>query len=76
MTTWLPTINPQKCTGCGTCIAACPTHALTRVNDKAALTYPDQCIYCADCETLCPESAISVPFLIVRRPADPPCPTP
>lgn len=71
MTAWLPSINLQKCIGCGTCISACPTQALTRVNDKATLTAPDQCIYCADCETLCPEGAISVPFLIVRRPAVP-----
>ena len=25
----LPTIDPQRCTGCGWCVAVCPPHVLS-----------------------------------------------
>lgn len=63
---WLPIIDSNRCTGCGECIAQCPTEALERRNGKAALVHPHLCIYCADCETLCPVGAIQLPYLICK----------
>ena len=60
----LPTIDPELCSGCGDCVAACPTGALALVVDKAALVRPADCAYCGDCETLCPQGAIALPFEI------------
>ena len=61
---WLPTIDRVTCTGCGSCILACPVDALGMVDGKADLVKPEACTYCLACEGLCPVSAIQLPFLI------------
>jgi len=59
-----PEIDPEKCTGCGKCIAPCPTDALTIADSKQEdrrtlfLNYGD-CIFCGLCEPACPYQAIS-----------------
>lgn len=63
---WLPHINRDLCTGCGDCIAVCPTDALGWQDGKAVLTRPDMCTYCAICEDVCPAGAIELPFLIIK----------
>jgi ferredoxin len=64
---WLPRIDLDLCSGCGDCIAGCPTAALGWQDGKAALLQPDLCTYCTVCEDICPVSAIELPFLIVKR---------
>lgn len=59
-----PEIDAQKCTGCGKCVIACPTRALTIVDGSAEgrrsfrLSYGD-CIFCGLCGPVCPHQAIS-----------------
>ena len=59
-----PEIDPQKCTGCGRCVAACPTCALTAEDRDAEgkrsfhLFY-GSCIFCGLCGPVCPHQAIS-----------------
>jgi ferredoxin len=62
---WMPRIDLVACIGCGECVSLCPTQALGRVADKAALIHPDVCTYCAACEDVCPENAIELPYQIV-----------
>jgi len=67
MSDWFPRLDQNLCTGCGDCIAACPTGALAQVDGKAALVFPDLCTYCAACETICPVNAIELPYLICKE---------
>ncbi len=66
MTEWFPRLDRNLCTGCGDCIAVCPTSALAQVDGKAALAFPDLCTYCTACETICPVGAIELPYLICK----------
>lgn len=63
---WYPRIDQNLCTGCGDCIAQCPTGALGWQDNKATLIDPKVCTYCATCESICPEGAIELPYLVVR----------
>ena len=66
MTEWFPRLDRDLCTGCGDCIAVCPTGALALADGKAVLVFPDLCTYCAACETICPVGAIELPYLICK----------
>ena len=61
----LPIMELERCSGCGDCVATCPTGALELRADRAVLARPEECAYCGDCETLCPQGAITLPFEIV-----------
>ncbi len=60
-----PSILADLCTGCGDCVATCPTGALELVDGKARLVRLADCAYCGDCEMLCPQGAIALSFEIV-----------
>jgi len=63
--TLLPEIDEDACTGCGDCVAVCPTGALALVGGKAAMAHPELCIYDGECEPVCPVAAIQLPYVIV-----------
>ncbi|MFX0113775.1 MAG: DUF362 domain-containing protein [Candidatus Hodarchaeota archaeon] len=53
------TVNPELCTGCGTCEERCQMEAIAVQNDVATIDL-DYCIGCALCTTTCPEEALSL----------------
>ena len=55
----MPTLCSYKeCTGCATCFAVCPQHAITMEKDIYGFLYPkidhNKCIECNLCEKKCP----------------------
>ncbi len=67
----VPEIDSGKCTGCGDCVAKCPTHAVALVDGKSVIVRPEDCDYCTECEVLCPSGAVRCPFEIVLVEAEP-----
>jgi coenzyme F420 hydrogenase subunit gamma len=48
-------VNHALCIGCGTCVMACQTRALSMTNGRPELN-SDRCIKCGICYTQCPRS--------------------
>jgi ferredoxin len=64
-------LDPERCTGCGTCPDRCQMEALSMTDAHAVLDL-DRCIGCGLCVTTCPSGALS----LVRKPLEklPPVP--
>lgn len=68
----LPVVQPERCTGCGRCVAICPPHVLWLEAagprgwgpKQAVLHNPPACTGCAHCAVACPFDAIAM----VREP--------
>jgi MinD superfamily P-loop ATPase len=62
----IPSIDPEKCNGCGLCIGVCEHNALVIVNNVVTIIQTDvECDWCAVCEAVCPTGAIGCPFEII-----------
>ncbi|PKG72909.1 4Fe-4S ferredoxin [Shewanella sp. GutCb] len=54
-------VNVESCTLCMSCVATCPTAALTDGGDLPSLHFVEQdCVQCGLCEAACPENVISL----------------
>lgn len=63
---WGPTVDPEACTGCGTCIESChnDVYRWNDDKDKVVVGHKTHCVPgCSHCGTLCPTGAISFPTL-------------
>jgi thioredoxin reductase (NADPH) len=66
-----PMIDPNRCMGCASCIAACPEgQILGLIGGKAELIEPSQCIGHGACKAACPFDAISLVFGTAERGVD------
>ena len=54
-----PTIDPEKCKGCGKCRKNCPMEASTGAAKQVHVIDPEKCINCGACVTNCPFGAIA-----------------
>ena len=54
-----PTIDPDKCKGCGKCRKNCPMEAITGAPKKVHVIDPEKCINCGACVSNCPFGAIA-----------------
>ncbi|MEW6261063.1 MAG: DUF362 domain-containing protein [Thermodesulfobacteriota bacterium] len=54
-----PHAEPERCTGCGTCVDQCPASALSLV-EQLPVVDPDRCIRCFCCQETCPEKAMAL----------------
>ena len=54
----LPILDQAKCpAGCGKCVEACPTTALSQTDNHLRLDM-GRCLFCTDCIEACPEGAV------------------
>jgi MinD superfamily P-loop ATPase len=58
ITTPLPEVDEEKCTGCGICAEVCEYGAIAVVKGKV-LIFPELCHGCGACAMFCPEGAIT-----------------
>jgi thioredoxin reductase (NADPH) len=69
-----PVVDPVRCIGCGSCVAACPEmpahQVLGMIRRKAQLVSPSDCIGHGACQAACPVDAISLVFGTERRGVD------
>lgn len=52
-----PTVDQQRCVGCGNCIDSCPMDAIIIEGGKAKIQ-SDKCCDCGKCISACPHNAI------------------
>jgi ferredoxin len=65
---FLPVVEEARCTGCGTCAAACPVQAMTMVSvnethdcrTRKAKVDEETCLGCAVCVRTCPRKSLTL----------------
>lgn len=56
----LPVLDEFRCTGCGDCVAVCPTACLEMTGPLPWLPRPRDCVSCTLCVLVCPASALTM----------------
>ena len=56
----LPLLDETRCTGCGDCVAVCPTECLAMAGALPWMPRPGDCISCRLCVLVCPADALAL----------------
>lgn len=57
---WEPTVDKEKCNGCGECVEGCPGEVYELIDSKATPVNKEECHGCHTCEELCETGAITI----------------
>ena len=52
-------VDPDRCAGCGNCVARC-RYGLIKIVNKVASIREEKCTYCGRCEEACNYCAIAI----------------
>ncbi|MBX5327547.1 MAG: 4Fe-4S dicluster domain-containing protein [Candidatus Bathyarchaeia archaeon] len=59
---WFPTLNLERCDGCGECVRHCKHDVFAVVDEKPVVAKPENCVVgCKACGWICPIGAITHP---------------
>jgi ferredoxin len=64
-----PEFDREKCTGCRTCVDACPVKCIGGEGKELSVNY-STCIRCYCCQEVCPEEAIYLKTKPLRKALD------
>jgi NADH-quinone oxidoreductase subunit F len=53
-----PFVSPERCAGCGSCIASCPDNAIAGGEGRISVVNAEKCGHCLVCVQVCPKGAI------------------
>ena len=57
---FVPTVDSNKCEGCGECVDVCPSEVFEMQDDKSVPVNADECLGCESCIEVCEANAITV----------------
>ncbi len=57
---FVPTVDKNKCEGCGECVEVCPVEVLELEDEKAVVVNEEECLGCESCIEVCEQEAITV----------------
>lgn len=57
---FVPTVDSNKCEGCGECVDVCPSEVFEMQDDKSVPVNADECLGCESCVEVCEAGAITV----------------
>ncbi|MBI5015206.1 MAG: 4Fe-4S binding protein [Deltaproteobacteria bacterium] len=57
---FVPAVDSERCTGCGSCVDICPMDSLSLDGNDRAVRNPVRCIGCGLCVSACPEGSLSL----------------
>ena len=57
---FIPTVDPDKCTGCEECVDNCPVEVFEIEDEKSVPVNAEECLGCDTCIEVCEEDAITV----------------
>lgn len=55
-----PTVDKDKCIGCGECVDVCPVDVYEIQDGKSEPVNGDECIGCQSCVEVCPQNCITI----------------
>ena len=53
-------VNPEECSGCGDCVAACPVDGALAMGNAKVTVRQEECIECNACVDTCSSQAMTM----------------